>query len=71
MEHVKKWKLNPAKIKLFLETFKYGIPPEGGFALGAERMTMQILELSNVREASIFPRDIERIDERLTSKKRS
>lgn len=71
MEHVKQWGLDPNKIKLFLEAFKYGVPPEGGFALGAERMTMQILELSNVREASMFPRDMERIDERLPTQKKS
>jgi nondiscriminating aspartyl-tRNA synthetase len=67
MEHVKEWKLDPDKIRLFLEAFKYGVPPEGGFAFGAERMTMQVLELSNIREASMFPRDMERIDERLSS----
>lgn len=66
MKQVKEWKMNPDKIKLFLEAFKYGVPPEGGFAFGAERMTMQILGLSNVREASIFPRDMERIDEKLS-----
>jgi nondiscriminating aspartyl-tRNA synthetase len=71
MDHVKEWKLDPSKIELFLEAFKFGVPPEGGFALGAERMTMQVLELGNVREASIFPRDMERIDERLSSKKES
>ncbi|OGH11641.1 MAG: aspartate--tRNA(Asn) ligase [Candidatus Levybacteria bacterium RIFCSPLOWO2_01_FULL_36_13] len=70
-KQVKDWKLDPNKIKLFLEAFQYGVPPEGGFALGAERMTMQILELSNVREASIFPRDMERIDERLSTQKKS
>jgi nondiscriminating aspartyl-tRNA synthetase len=65
MNHVKEWGMDPEKVKLFLEAFKYGVPPEGGFAFGAERMTMQVLELSNVREASMFPRDMERIDERL------
>ena len=69
MEHVKEWKMDPKKISMFLEAFRYGVPPEGGFAFGAERMTMQILGLSNVREASIFPRDMERIDERLSSEK--
>ncbi|MEK9186539.1 MAG: amino acid--tRNA ligase-related protein, partial [Patescibacteria group bacterium] len=49
----------------FLEAFKYGVPPEGGFAFGAERITMQLLSLKNVREASMFPRDMNRIDERL------
>lgn len=67
MRHVKEWDMDPEKVRLFLEAFKYGVPPEGGFAFGAERMTMQILNLSNIREASIFPRDMERIDERLSS----
>lgn len=62
MEHVKEWKMDPEKISMFLEAFKYGAPPEGGFALGAERMTMQILGLKNIREASMFPRDMNRID---------
>ncbi len=66
LEHVKLWKMDPAKIKMFLEAFKYGVPPEGGFALGAERITMQLLGLKNVREASMFPRDMERIDERFS-----
>ena len=66
LEHVKEWGMDPNKIKMFLEAFKYGVPPEGGFALGAERVTMQLLGLKNVREASMFPRDMERIDERLS-----
>jgi nondiscriminating aspartyl-tRNA synthetase len=66
-EHVQLWKMDPAKVNMFLEAFKYGVPPEGGFAFGAERITMQLLELKNVREASMFPRDMNRIDEKLTS----
>ena len=66
MEHVKSWNMDPKKIKLFLEAFKYGVPPEGGFAFGAERITMQLLGLKNIREACMFPRDMERIDERLS-----
>ncbi len=66
MEHVKLWKMDPQKIKMFLEAFKYGVPPEGGFAFGAERITMQLLGLKNIREACMFPRDMERIDERLS-----
>ena len=66
MEHVKIWEMDPEKVKMFLEAFKYGVPPEGGFAFGAERITMQLLGLKNVREASMFPRDMERIDERLS-----
>lgn len=63
MEHVAKWKMDPKKIEMFLEAFRYGAPPEGGFAFGAERMTMQILELANIREATMFPRDMNRIDQ--------
>ncbi|MEO5635217.1 MAG: aspartate--tRNA(Asn) ligase [Candidatus Paceibacterota bacterium] len=67
LKHVEIWGMDPSKVKMFLEAFKYGVPPEGGFALGAERITMQLLELKNVREASMFPRDMNRIDEKLNS----
>lgn len=62
IEHVKTWNMDPNSISMFLEAFKYGVPPEGGFAFGAERMTMQILGLKNIREATMFPRDMNRID---------
>lgn len=64
LKHVELWEMDPASVKTFLDAFKYGAPPEGGFAFGAERMTMQILGLKNVREACMFPRDMSRIDER-------
>lgn len=41
--------------------FKYGCPPHGGFAIGMERLTQKILGLSNVKEASPFPRDRRRV----------
>lgn len=41
--------------------FKYGCPPHGGFAIGIERLTQKILGLSNVKEASPFPRDRRRV----------
>lgn len=41
--------------------FKYGCPPHGGFAIGLERLTQQILGLGNVKEASLFPRDRKRV----------
>lgn len=66
MQHVETWGMDPAKIEMFLEAFRYGAPPEGGFAFGAERMTMQILGLKNIREACMFPRDMNRIDVRLS-----
>lgn len=65
MKHVELWGMDPEKISMFLQAFKYGVPPEGGFAFGAERITMQFLNLPNVRQATMFPRDMNRIDERL------
>jgi len=65
LDHVKKWGNKPEDFEIYLQAFRYGMPPEGGFCLGAERITMQILGLENVREASFFPRDMERIDVRL------
>lgn len=64
--HVEKWKMNPSHIKMFLDAFYYAVPPEGGFAFGAERITKQILGLENIREAAMFPRDMERVDLRLS-----
>lgn len=58
--------LNPKSFSMYLQAFEYGMPEEGGFSFGLERLTMKILELPNVREASLFPRDMERIDERLS-----
>lgn len=68
LEHAKEWKVNVKKIELYLQAFRYGMPPEGGFAFGAERITQAILNLKNVREAAPFPRDMERIDVRFSTK---
>lgn len=59
--------MNPQDFSLYLQAFKYGMPPHGGFSFGLERMTMKLLNLGNVREASLFPRDMERIDIRLSA----
>ncbi len=70
VEHAKKWGVDIKKIDLYLQAFKYGMPPEGGFSFGAERITQGILNLRNIREATPFPRDIERIDLSLSRLKR-
>lgn len=67
LDHVHEWGLKEKDIALYLQAFKYASPALGGFALGAERMTMYILGLKNIREASLFPRDMERIDVRLST----
>lgn len=71
MKHVEEWQMDPEKVAMFLEAFRYGAPPEGGFAFGAERMTMQILGLKNIREATMFPRDMHRIDGLLSKEEES
>ncbi len=45
----------------YFETFKYGMPPHGGFAIGLERFIMQLLGLENIRLATLFPRDLTRL----------
>ncbi|OHD37320.1 MAG: aspartate--tRNA(Asn) ligase [Spirochaetes bacterium GWD1_27_9] len=52
---------NPNSFKTYLDIFKYGMPPHGGLGMGLERVTMKMLGFNNVREASLFPRDIGRI----------
>ena len=45
----------------YLEAFRYGMPPHGGFAIGLERLLMQLLGLPNIRLATLFPRDLGRL----------
>lgn len=66
VEAIKDRGMNPENFEMYLQAFKYGMPPEGGFSFGLERITMHILKLHNVREASLFPRDMERVDIRLS-----
>lgn len=55
------FKLDPTDFDFYLSTFKYGMVPHGGLAVGLERLTMQMLNLKNIREASLIPRDLKRI----------
>lgn len=61
--------LNPKSFGMYLQAFKYGMPKEGGFSFGLERITMKLLGLGNVRQASLLPRDMERVDERFSTTK--
>lgn len=70
LKNMRKFGLNPHNFKYYLQAFKYGMPPEGGFCLGGERLTKQILGLENIREASLFPRDMQRVDTRLKKEKK-
>lgn len=51
----------PENYQSYIETFRYGMPPHGGLAIGLERLTTRLLEIDNVREASLIPRDRTRL----------
>ena len=53
--------LDPASFEGYLEAFRYGMPPHGGFALGLPRFMGQVLGLHNLRETTLFPRDRNRL----------
>ena len=67
---IKKRGMNPDDFEMYLMAFKYGMPTEGGFSYGLERVTKQLLDLGNVRESSLFPRDMERVDVRFSKSKK-
>ena len=69
LKMAKERNVDPKKLDLYLQAFKFGMPPEGGYSFGSERITMHILGLKNIREASLFPRDMERVDVRLSTLK--
>ena len=54
--------MNPELFESFLMIHKYGMPPHGGLGMGLERFTMCLLNRNNVREASLFPRDMNRLE---------
>jgi nondiscriminating aspartyl-tRNA synthetase len=53
--------LAPEPLDAYLEAFRYGMPPHGGFAIGLERLLMQLLGAANIRLATLFPRDLNRV----------
>ena len=53
--------LSPEPFATYLETFRHGMPPHGGFAIGLERLLMQLLGLGNLRLTTLFPRDRSRL----------
>lgn len=63
--------LDPKKFEFYLQAFRYGLPPHGGWGMGLERLTEKFLGLENVKEATLFPRDMNRIDGLLSEKDES
>ena len=53
--------LTEAPFAGYLEAFKYGMPPHGGFAIGLERFIAQLVGARNIRETTLFPRDMGRL----------
>lgn len=58
---MKKKGLDPNDFEFYLESFRYGMPSHGGWGIGAERLLVKMLDLSNIREAILFPRDVTRL----------
>ena len=54
--------MDPAEFESYLMIHKHGMPPHGGLGIGLERLTMQLCGLENVRSASLFPRDLSRLE---------
>ena len=52
---------DPATYASYLQAFKHGMPPHGGFAIGLERWTSRLTGAANVREVTLFPRDLNRL----------
>jgi nondiscriminating aspartyl-tRNA synthetase len=53
--------LDPAPFAGYLQVFRHGMPPHGGFAIGLERWTAQLTGAANVRQVTLFPRDLHRV----------
>ena len=49
-------------MEAYLDIFKHGMPPHGGLGIGMERLTMRLLDEDNVRETTLFPRDLSRLE---------
>jgi len=61
LKRMEKKGLNPEDFDSYLDAFRYGMPPHGGWGIGVDRVVTKILDLPNVREAILFPRDISRL----------
>jgi nondiscriminating aspartyl-tRNA synthetase len=58
---IERWGLNPDEFGDYLDAFRFGMPSHGGCGIGIERIIMQMLGLTNIRETILFPRDLTRV----------
>ena len=61
MNAIEEEEIDPEDISFYLESFKFGMPPHGGYGLGIDRLVKQVADLDNVKEAILFPRTPERL----------
>jgi nondiscriminating aspartyl-tRNA synthetase len=61
LEKMKKQGLNTELFDFHLRVFDYGVPPHAGFGVGLERLMMVLLNFENIRDATFYPRDIDRL----------
>jgi aspartyl-tRNA synthetase len=61
VKRMQEMNLDPASFGHYLKTFEYGMPPHGGWGLGMDRLVQKVLNLSNIRETILFPRDRARV----------
>jgi aspartyl/asparaginyl-tRNA synthetase len=59
---IKKKGLKIKDFKSYIDSFKFGAPPHAGWSIGLERITMELLGIDNIREATLFPRDRDRLN---------
>jgi aspartyl-tRNA synthetase len=60
-DRIMKCDLDPEDFESYLKAFRYGMPPHGGFGFGIERFLMELLDIKNIRECILFPRDRTRL----------
>ena len=61
LERMKKQGLDTQQFDFHLRVFDYGIPPHAGFGMGLERLLMAITAIDNIRDVTLYPRDIDRL----------
>ena len=62
VEKLARYGIAPEELESYLMIHKYGMPPHGGLGIGLERLTMKMLGLENIKQASLFPRDLHHLD---------
>jgi nondiscriminating aspartyl-tRNA synthetase len=61
LERMTKQGLKPEAFDYHLRVFDYGVPPHAGFGLGLERLIMALTKVENIRDVTLYPRDIDRL----------